>query len=150
MNRAILGATLAAAALLAGCAGPPGTASPAPSASIEFGSPEAMSGQLSMAPAAPPAAPVPAAPPDSTANGIPVAITDFAFAPATLTVRAGSTVTWTNHDDEPHTVVARDGSFHSPALATDAAYSFTFTTPGTFAYLCSIHPMMTATVEVTT
>nr|WP_246003005.1 cupredoxin family copper-binding protein [Nocardia tenerifensis] len=78
-----------------------------------------------------------------------VNIDNFAFAPSTLTVKAGTTVTWTNHDEEPHTVVASDGSFHSPGLGAGATYSFTFAKAGNFAYICSIHPFMKATVVVT-
>ena len=59
-----------------------------------------------------------------------VSIDNFAFAPATLTVAAGSTVTWTNRDEEPHTVVANDGSFHSPGMGSQATYSYTFPTAG--------------------
>ena len=78
-----------------------------------------------------------------------VTIDNFAFAPATLTIKAGSTVTWTNRDEEPHTVASSDGSFHSPGMGTGATYSHTFTTPGKFDYVCSIHPMMHGTVVVT-
>ncbi|WP_371872480.1 cupredoxin domain-containing protein [Mycobacterium paragordonae] len=82
-------------------------------------------------------------------GGDQVSIDNFAFAPATLTVRAGGTVTWTNRDEEPHTVAASDGSFHSPGMGTGATFSRTFATPGTFEYVCSIHPMMRGTVVVT-
>ena len=78
-----------------------------------------------------------------------VTIDNFAFAPATLTVQAGSTVTWTNSDEEPHTVAASDGSFRSPGMGTGATFSHTFSTAGTFDYVCSIHPMMHGTVVVT-
>ncbi len=78
-----------------------------------------------------------------------VSIDNFAFAPATLTVKAGSTVVWTNRDEEPHTVAANDGSFHSPGMGTGATFSHTFSTAGTFDYVCSIHPMMHGTVVVT-
>jgi plastocyanin len=79
-----------------------------------------------------------------------VNISNFAFVPATLTIPVGTTVTWTNKDEEPHTVVSNDGStFHSAALGTDGIYSFTFQTAGTFDYVCSIHPMMHGTVVVT-
>jgi plastocyanin len=79
-----------------------------------------------------------------------VNVSNFAFAPATLTVPAGTTVTWTNKDEEPHTVVSSDGStFHSPGLDTGKTYSFTFPNAGTFDYVCSIHPMMHGTVVVT-
>jgi amicyanin len=78
-----------------------------------------------------------------------VDITNFAFAPATLTIPVGATVTWTNRDEEPHTVVAGDGSFHSPGMGTGGTYSFTFTNAGSFDYVCSIHPFMHGTVVVT-
>jgi plastocyanin len=77
-----------------------------------------------------------------------VAIKGFAFTPQVLTVSAGTTVTWTNQDDDPHTVTANDKSFHSAALDTDDAFSFTFTKPGTYAYFCSLHPHMTGKVIV--
>jgi amicyanin len=83
------------------------------------------------------------------ADGKSVNITDFKFNPATLTVPAGTTVTWTNQDEEPHTIAAKDGSFHSPGMDTHATYSFTFTTPGSYDYICGIHPFMTGTVVVT-
>ena len=78
-----------------------------------------------------------------------VTIQNFAFAPATVTIKAGSTLTWTNQDQEPHTVSAMAGPFHSPTLNTGQSYHYTFTTPGRFEYLCTIHPFMTATVVVT-
>nr|WP_231514521.1 cupredoxin family copper-binding protein [Mycobacterium sp. URHB0044] len=77
-----------------------------------------------------------------------VDITNFAFAPATLSIPIGATVTWTNGDEEPHTVVADDGSFHSPGMGTGGTYSFTFTNAGSFDYVCSIHPFMHGTVVV--
>ena len=82
-------------------------------------------------------------------GGTAVAITDFKFSPATLTVPVGTTVTWTNQDEEPHTIAAKDGSFHSPGIDTHGSYSFTFTSPGSYDYICSIHPFMTGTVVVT-
>ncbi|MFG2961109.1 plastocyanin/azurin family copper-binding protein [Streptomyces sp. NPDC048291] len=84
-------------------------------------------------------------------TGTAVAIKNFAFSPATLKVTAGTTVTWTNQDTDAHTVTSTSpgGPLHSAALATHAAYSYTFTKPGTYAYLCTVHPFMTATVEVT-
>ncbi|BBZ37596.1 hypothetical protein MCNS_06590 [Mycobacterium conspicuum] len=87
--------------------------------------------------------------PAAPVSGDQVNIDSFAFVPATLTVHAGSTVTWTNHDEEPHTVAASDGSFKSPGMGTGATYSHTFATAGTFDYVCSIHPMMHGTVMVT-
>ncbi len=78
-----------------------------------------------------------------------VTIDNFSFSPQTLTVPAGTTVTWTNRDDVPHTVVSEDGKFRSHALDTDDRFSYTFTQPGTYAYYCSVHPRMTAKVVVT-
>jgi plastocyanin len=77
-----------------------------------------------------------------------VKIDNFSFTPATLTVAAGTTVTWTNRDDIPHTVVSDDKTFKSKVLDTDEKFSYTFTKPGTYPYFCSIHPKMTATIIV--
>ena len=77
-----------------------------------------------------------------------VKIDNFTFEPETLTVKAGTTVTWTNQDDIPHTVVASGRAFKSKALDTDDKFSFTFTTPGSYEYFCSLHPHMKAVVTV--
>ena len=77
-----------------------------------------------------------------------VQIRNFAFVPQVLTVKPGTTVTWTNSDDDPHTVTASDKTFHSAALDTDDKYSFTFTKPGEYGYFCSLHPHMTAKIVV--
>ena len=77
-----------------------------------------------------------------------VSIDNFSFGPTELTVMAGDTVTWTNRDDIPHTVVSTDKVFKSKVLDTDEKFSFTFTTPGTYPYFCSIHPKMTGRVVV--
>jgi plastocyanin len=77
-----------------------------------------------------------------------VKIDNFSFGPASLTVTAGTTVTWTNNDDVPHTVVSDDKLFKSKALDTDDKFSYTFTKPGTYNYFCSVHPKMTAKVVV--
>jgi plastocyanin len=77
-----------------------------------------------------------------------VKIDNFTFGPASLTVAAGTTVTWTNNDDVPHTVVSEDKIFKSKALDTDDKYSYTFTKPGTYNYFCSVHPKMTAKIVV--
>jgi amicyanin len=81
--------------------------------------------------------------------GASVTIDNFTFAPADLKVPVGTLVTWVNHDDIPHSVVATDKTFRSQALDTDDAYSFTFTTAGTFDYFCGLHPHMTGKVIVT-
>jgi plastocyanin len=77
-----------------------------------------------------------------------VTIRDFSFTPADLTVSVGDTVTWTNDDDFAHTVTSRDGLFDSGDLAGGQTFQFTFTEPGTYPYVCNIHPNMTATVTV--
>jgi plastocyanin len=77
-----------------------------------------------------------------------VKIDNFSFTPTTVTVPAGTTVTWTNADDIPHTIVSDDQSFKSKALDTDEQFSYTFTKPGTYSYFCSIHPRMNAKVVV--
>jgi plastocyanin len=79
-----------------------------------------------------------------------VKIDNFSFTPATLTVAVGTTVTWTNRDDIPHTVVSTDDpkTFKSKVLDTDEKFSFTFSKAGTYPYFCSIHPKMTGTVVV--
>jgi plastocyanin len=76
-----------------------------------------------------------------------VKIDNFTFGPQQLTVKAGTTVTWINQDDIPHTVVST-GHFRSKALDTDDKYSFTFTTPGSYQYFCGLHPHMQGTVVV--
>jgi amicyanin len=153
-------ATLSAAAvsaaavlLISGCSGS-STPSNAPP-SINYGSQASatpgMAGQgTPNAPAGSPAAtPSATGPAPAPQPGTAVTIKDFKFNPATLTVPVGTTVSWTNQDEEPHSVVAKDGSFHSPGLDTNGTYSFTFANPGTYDYVCGIHPFMTASVVVT-
>ena len=77
-----------------------------------------------------------------------VFIQSFAFSPATITVAAGTTITWTNKDAATHTVTSNSGIFDSGSLGTDATYSHTFATAGTFPYHCKIHTSMTASVVV--
>jgi plastocyanin len=76
-----------------------------------------------------------------------VHIDNFVFEPAQLTVKVGTTVTWTNRDDIPHTVVCA-GKFRSKTMDTDGTFSFTFTAPGEYKYFCSLHPHMTGAVKV--
>jgi plastocyanin len=78
-----------------------------------------------------------------------VAIRNFAFAPAMMTVPVGTTITWTNDDQDAHTVSATGGAFKSAALNNGDTFRFTFSKPGRYDYICSIHPFMTATVVVT-
>jgi plastocyanin len=100
-------------------------------------------------PAATAAVPMtPMTPTAPAAGPLAVTIRDFMFSPATLTVTAGSTVTWTNQDEEPHTVMG-DG-LKSPVLGNaGSSFKHTFATPGTYTYVCSIHPFMHGTVTVT-
>jgi plastocyanin len=85
------------------------------------------------------------------AEGTPnrVFIDNFVFAPKDLTVKAGTTVTWTNRDDIPHGVASSNNAFKkSAALDTDESYSFTFTTPGAYQYFCYLHPHMVGSIVV--
>jgi plastocyanin len=82
-------------------------------------------------------------------GGIEVKIDNFSFGPMTMTVAAGTTVTWTNEDDVPHTVVSDDTkTFKSKALDTGEHFSYTFTKPGKYHYFCSVHPKMVAEIDV--
>ena len=83
-------------------------------------------------------------------SGNSISIVGMAFAPSTLTVKAGTTVTWKNNDGVAHTVTSDDGtSFDSGTMASGASFSFTANIPGTFAYHCTIHSGMKATLVVT-
>ena len=82
------------------------------------------------------------------AGGPLVGIEHFAFGEATLVVPVGTTVTWVNHDEEPHTVTSTARTFASPGLDAGESFSYRFTTPGTYAYFCALHPHMTARVVV--
>jgi plastocyanin len=77
-----------------------------------------------------------------------VAIQKFAFAPKEITITAGTTLVWTNHDETPHTIIASDGSFVSKAMDTDDRYEHTFATAGDYTYFCTLHPYMTGTIHV--
>lgn len=89
------------------------------------------------------AASVPAA--EATAR---VVVKEFMFAPTTLTVKAGAIVTWLNKDEEPHTIFSDAGLFRSGALDTDGTFEFKFDRPGTYHYVCTIHPRMVGTIIV--
>jgi plastocyanin len=147
---AVAGAATAAL-LVAGCS----SSSTAPStptvdqlgsqASVTPGMPGGGTASASVAPSgtgSPTEAPAPTGP---NAAGI----SNFAFAPATLTVPVGTQLTWTNKDEERHTVAAGDGSFHSPGLGTNATYSDSVSTAGTHDYSCSLHPGKHGAVVVT-
>jgi plastocyanin len=77
-----------------------------------------------------------------------VKIDNFSFGPAVTKISAGTTVTWINRDDIPHTVASTEKAFKSKVMDTDEKFSYTFSKPGTYPYFCSIHPKMTGTVEV--
>jgi hypothetical protein len=153
---ALCTAALAPAILLVACSATVApTGQPNPTFSTDVSATPGMAGMGSMPPmgsmnmepsptggATPPVSALPAGPNAVNIDG-------FAFAPATLTVKAGATVTWTNKDEDPHTVVAGDGSFRSQALGSGGTYSYTFPAAGKFDYICSIHPFMRGTVVVT-
>ena len=133
MHRALItGLAISASVALAACSGAasPTAAPPSPAASIA----------ASMA-ASPAASQAPAA---SDA----ITIQNFAFAPASLTVKSGATVTWTNMDSPKHSVKWDDGTTGSDPLATGATYTRTFATAGTFTYVCGIHASMKGTIVV--
>jgi plastocyanin len=77
-----------------------------------------------------------------------IEIDNFHYTPPTLIVAPGTTVTWKNDDDSPHSVREKDGKFKSAALDTDDTFSQTFATPGEYDYFCSIHPYMTGKIVV--
>jgi plastocyanin len=84
---------------------------------------------------------------DST-DSTKIAVKDFTFNPTPLTIKTGSTVTWTNRDDEPHTAVSDIGLFKSGGMDTNESFSFKFDKPGTYHYTCTIHPRMVGTIIV--
>jgi len=75
-----------------------------------------------------------------------VEVKEFKFKPESITVALGTTVTWRNGDEEPHTIMSTDGVFRSSALESAAHFSYTFTKPGTYHYFCTIHPHMRADI----
>ena len=81
-------------------------------------------------------------------GGPSVMMKEFEFTPKEIKVKVGTTVTWINHDDDPHTVTSTANDFRSPGLDTDESYAYTFTRPGTYEYYCTLHPLMTGKVIV--
>ena len=77
-----------------------------------------------------------------------IVIANFSFEPATLTIKAGTTVTWVNHDDEPHTATATDKRFNSKTLDNGDRFSQEFKAPGVYNYYCALHPKMTGKIIV--
>jgi plastocyanin len=136
-------AALAASLLLVGAVAAKSGYDDAVAVESASGSPSASMApmQMSPSPSNGPAA-------SAAATGAAVAIKDFSFQPASISVVVGSTVTWTNNDTTGHTVSADDGSFDSGTVAPGATFSHTFDTAGTFTYHCNIHPSMTATITV--
>jgi amicyanin len=97
-----------------------------------------------------PPATTPATPPPAGESNH-IAIKNFAFSPATLTIKSGTTVTWTNQDGAPHRIASDPGApvaFKSESLVNGASYQFTFTQAGTYSYYCTIHPAMKGTIIV--
>jgi plastocyanin len=119
---------------------------------LTTGAPAGGGGQIGTPVATPAEAVEPSAPGDSAAgeasDGTSVTIKDYAFTPATLTVPAGAIVTWTNDDAVPHTATASDGSFDSGNLNPEQGFSFTFSTPGSFPYVCQYHAGMQGAIVV--
>ncbi len=85
---------------------------------------------------------------ESSAANADVKIDNFSFGPQIVIVPVGATVTWTNHDDIPHTVVSTEGVFKSKVRDTDEKFSYTFAKAGTYPYYCTIHPKMTGQIVV--
>jgi plastocyanin len=83
-----------------------------------------------------------------TAEPTRVVVKNFMFQPTSLTVKVGSTVTWTNMDEEPHTVVSSSGLFRSNGLDTKDSFSYKFDKAGTYTFVCSIHPQMVGKIVV--
>ena len=90
----------------------------------------------------------PRAPSADTTSSAAIQIDNFHYSPPMLVVAPGTTVTWTNDDDSPHSVREKDGKFKSAALDTDDKFSQTFAAPGEYEYFCSIHPYMTGKIVV--
>jgi plastocyanin len=133
-KRSLLGVVVAAALAMAACGS--GQAAAAPAA------------QAAATPTPTPSAAATQAPLSNPVAATSVSIANFAFSPAAVTVKAGATITWTNQDEDAHTV-ALAGMPVSQPLQTGDTYTHTFTQPGTFSYICSIHPFMRGIVIVT-
>jgi plastocyanin len=84
----------------------------------------------------------------AAADATTISIREFMFTPTSMTVAAGTTVQWKNLDGEPHTVRSVDTTFSSNALDQNDSFAFKFDKPGTYKYVCSIHPQMVGTIVV--
>jgi amicyanin len=121
----------------------------APAAQKRAATPPTTTPVMRTTPAAPaPAGPAPAANP-APASTVAVRIVNFKFTPATMTIKAGTAVTWTNKDAVGHTVNFHANGINSSVLNQGDTFSHTFSTPGTYAYICDIHPFMHGTIVVT-
>ena len=106
---------------------------------------------LLMAACGPKSAPTPAGTTSTSmplSGNVDVTIAGFAFSPAELTIKVGTTIKWTNQDSAAHNITADDSSWGSSSLAQGDSFSFTFSNSGTFAYHCGVHPNMKATITV--
>src|SRR4051812_18433560 len=139
-------ATLVALSLVLAACGS-SSASPAPTAAAT-NAPAASAPAASAPGSSAPSSSAPAASSGAGGRGNAVTIANFSFAPSTLEVPVGTTVTWTNNDSTNHTATADDGSFDSKPISSGQTFTQTFSTAGTFKYHCSIHPAMTGTVTV--
>ncbi len=92
--------------------------------------------------------PIPVTNQGPASNITEIRISGFSFDPSSLTVSVGTTVTWTNEDNVPHTIIGDNGEFSSPNLSQGSQFSFTFNSAGTYTYHCGVHPSMKATVIV--
>ena len=129
----------------------PGSSEPTPSDTLQPNPPTNLQNQGTTAPG--PGGQIQLNPNANSNTNAPKKTTDatiknMAFSPAQITVPAGSTVRWTNQDSIPHTVTADNGKFNSGNLSSGNSFEFTFTTPGTYSYHCSIHPNMKGTIVV--
>lgn len=88
-------------------------------------------------------------PSSSQTADVKVTIRNFKFEPANLAIAVGKTVQFVNVDEEPHTATSTDGAFNSKALDTNQTWNYTATKPGTYPYICSVHPFMKGTLTVT-
>lgn len=141
-NLITIGLLISGSALLAACnSSQPVTPSPAVPVTPEANTQSSTTALPQSTPNSPP--------PASTAAIASISISNFQFSPASITVKQGTTVTWTNNDSASHTITGDAGGPASNPIATGQQYSYTFSGLGTFGYHCSIHPSMTATVIVT-
>ncbi len=85
----------------------------------------------------------------SSSGGVTIKASGFAFNPPSVTVKKGQKVTWTNSDSAPHNVTSSDGTIKSKDFTNGQSFTYTATKPGTFHYICTIHPQMKATLTVT-